>query len=111
MWIDTDFGLTEGDVGFVVRNVYPYRDRKDVCFMQASPARTNMSNDPRAEGWCGSTNNVSRYAEGVGRVIRVTKRGDRALVQRLRGSEARDAYMAMGHPDLADEDPMVRKDG
>lgn len=79
-WIGPDDKLELGQTGFLILhcpeqggNRYELRDQ---------PARTNNTHKARLTGWCGSYNNVSTHAEGLGKVIRMARNG-RALVETI----------------------------
>jgi hypothetical protein len=95
-WID-GYELSVGDIGFLVE-VCP-EQRADYCVLQDRPAYTNQSHEPRLYGWCGTTNNVARFGQGVARVIRCAKNG-RACVQALEGAELTAALEELGFPEL-----------
>ena len=99
-WIDGE-DLSLGDVGFLVETCP--QGRADYCGLYSRPCHTNQSHEPRLHGWCGETNNVSRNALGLARVVRVAGNG-RVQVVPVRGDEAR-AYLCdvAGYPELADD--------
>jgi hypothetical protein len=100
MWIDSDtYGMQVGQVGFLVKTERHERGMPTRRHLQSRPAHTNMSNEPRLTGWCGTTNNVATFAEGLARVVRIAQNG-RALVERVKPTRA--VLKSLGYPDLAD---------
>lgn len=100
MWIDADaYETTVGATGYLVETLNTNTGRTTWA-LRDRPLRTNQSLQPRLHGWCGETDNRSRYARGMVRVVRVTLR-DRALVTKLDGAELAAALEADGYPDLA----------
>ena len=97
-WIGPDESLNLGDKGFLIEfsNSVRHTERWE---LRDTPAHTNQSNQPRLEGWCGSTNDLSTSAHGMGKVIRVAKNG-RCLIQTLEGDELAAALEELGYPDL-----------
>jgi hypothetical protein len=99
MWIDADhYDTHPGDVRFLVE-VFNTSTGGTRWSLQDRPLRTNRSLQPRLTGWCGETNNRSRTAHGLVRVVRVTP-NDRALVTRLRGAALDAALEEVGYPGL-----------
>lgn len=98
-WIGPDENLKLSDVGFLVhfKNQLKRYERYD---LRDTPAHTNESHKPRLHGWCGSYNDLSTYAKGMGKVIRVAKNG-RCLIQPLEGDELQAALEELGYPDLS----------
>ncbi len=101
LWIEGE-GLEVGDVGYLVEvHRQNYRAPTTTTHHLADrPPYTNQSHEPRLHGWCGETNNVSRYGCGMARVQRVTANG-RAFVVELTGAELLEALEATGFPELA----------
>lgn len=97
MWID-NYNLSVGDVGFLIE-VSP-QGRECRIDIRTEPGRTNMSNSRRLYGWLGETNNISKNAQGVGKVVRVSNSGERALVRSLSDKELAAALEDLGHPDM-----------
>jgi len=60
------------------------------CNLYDTPARTNVSHEERLYGWLGSTNNVSRTADGMVDVYRDAKGALRA--RRVSEDDARAAF-------------------
>lgn len=69
-------------------------------YLSDTPAHTNQSREPRLEGWCGTTNNVAKFARGVVRVERV-RSNERADVTSLEGEELEQALLELGYSELA----------
>ncbi len=101
LWID-GYCNNVGDVGFlaevtdldhgVVRRSFDDR-----------PLHTNLSHEPRLYGWCGTTNNQRRVADGLARVVRIAKNGRVCLSRIEAGStEERDVLEQLGYPELSD---------
>jgi len=91
------------NVGFLIESSHDFKSGSR-WHLSDRAARANMSGEERSSGWCGTTDNVALYAHGVGRIVRTANNG-RVLLKQLTGEEARAAYLDLGHPDLADEDP------
>jgi hypothetical protein len=102
-WIDADFDTRTGDVRFAIETLNTSTG-KTSWSLSDTPLRTNQSHEPRLHGWCGETNNRSRYARGL---VRVTKTTDphndhpRARVQLIRGEALSEALETLGYPELA----------
>lgn len=95
-WIDLnqyspDDPSRVGEVGFLIRSVHNGVER---FHLQAKPGYTNRSFEPKVTGWLGETDNVSRFACGVRRIVRVGKRGDRIQVAQVT-PDVRDALCAV----------------
>lgn len=97
-WIGAEY-VTVGEIGFLVRRVGENLQQADSYMLQDSPAMTNISREPRLVGWCGETNNVSIYAEGLARVVRVTA-NKRALIVAVPPAEVAAALDQLGWPEL-----------
>lgn len=97
VWIDA---CDVSDIGFLVSNTRqgsePYVTLRDY------PARTNQSRQPRLEGWCGTTNDVSCHAKGLARFVRYNSSRTRVLVQLIAPESvaAREYLEAEGYPEL-----------
>ena len=102
LWIDSYDALEVGEIGFLVR----VQDQNHGCAehyrLQDRAQCTNQSLEPRLRAWCGTTNNVAIYAEGLARVVRVTK-NDRAMLVKIPQSEEAAALEALGYPELAED--------
>ena len=118
-WIDGE-GLSVGDIGFLVEThntnyqnttSYGLYQRPSYGLYQR-PCQTNQSHEPRLTGWCGETNNVSRHAQGLARVVKAAANGRVAIVA-VTGQEGSDwlANVA-GYPELIpDEWPVSGEEG
>ena len=89
-----------GDVGFVAE-WDDTNSRTEGHDFERGPFRKNLSHEPILVGWCGSTNNVSTTALGVGVVTRITNSGDRMRIKMLHGDDLTEALDNLGWPDLA----------
>lgn len=99
LWIGPDETLRVGDVGFMVRHANAMKGWVRIE-IRDTPAHTNQSHQPRLSGWCGTTNDVATYADGMARVERVAKNG-RALVRRLESDDLAAALEELGYPELS----------
>lgn len=97
-WIGPDESLKLGDKGFLIEFSNEVRDTER-WELRDTPAHTNQSHQPRLKGWCGSYNDTSTQAHGMGKVIRVAKNG-RCLIETLAGDELAVALEELGYPDL-----------
>lgn len=88
MWIDNNnYGnFYVGSIGFLVRSLHT-NNGMETCRLNARPLRTNISGEARLSGWCGETNNISRYAEGVWKITRQNKSGTRLLISKVTGKD------------------------
>lgn len=101
MWI-YDGHTPEGEINFLVRCVYNNDGGAERYALRSTPLVTNQSYEARLNGWCGETNNVSAFAEGLARVTKRSANGRRALVSRVtRPSEIRAFLTSEGYPELA----------
>lgn len=100
-WIGPNDSLQVGDIGFLIERSHA-RHRTEVMELCDLPAHTNGSNKPRLYGWCGSYNDLSTYARGMGRVERLAKNG-RAYVRLLEDEEIPPALEDLGYPELAEQ--------
>lgn len=98
-WIDISDNETTaiGTIGYLVGTTSAGRE---TFSLRERPLRTNQSNEPRLYGWCGETNNKSRAAYGVWKIVRVNKAGDRAQIVMLHAAELTAWLEADGHPGL-----------
>ena len=96
MWIDAD--TTVGTIGYLVEILNTSTGHSHFSIYER-PLRTNQSLQPRLHGWCGETDNRSRYARGMVRVTRTTAR-DRARVVQIRGADLAAALENDGYPGL-----------
>jgi hypothetical protein len=102
-WIDSNGVDRVGTVGWLVESFDNRHGGRARSALREEPLRTNQSLTPRLFGWCGETDNVSRHARGMAKVVRTTKAGDRALVVVLTGDELQKALEERGYPELAGE--------
>lgn len=94
-WMD---GMgSPGQVGFIVRHAK--EGGSEWRSLDERPAHTNQSHEPRLEGWCGTTNNVAVYADGVG-VIDEYRDNGRIKVRQLGGEALAAALEKLGYPEL-----------
>jgi hypothetical protein len=98
MWIDNDNDMPADAIGFLIE-LTP-QGRAERMTLRVRPGRTNQSQHARLYGWLGSTNNVSAHARGVARVIKLNAAGDRAMVEKLDGTDLADALETLGYPGL-----------
>lgn len=101
MWIDNNnyHNLYVGCVGFLVRSLHA-NNGAETYHLNARPLRTNVSGEARLRGWCGETNNISRYAEGVWRISRENKSGTRLLISKVTGKDLERFLQEEGYSDL-----------
>ncbi len=102
-WIDGET-LSVGDIGFLVETT-SYKNGSVTRFgLYDRPCHTNQSHEPQLVGWCGETNNVSRTAVGLAKVVKVAKNG-RAQVVPVTGAEGA-AWLRdeAGYPDLVPDE-------
>jgi len=103
LWMD-NMEYEVGQIGFLVLRS---GDRWSNIKLYSRPAHTNQSHEPRLYGWCGSTNNISVDARGLGRVVRIAQATERAMVLYL--DQPEDAGIVIpwlaenGYPDLAED--------
>lgn len=95
-WIDGNGFDVVGQAGFLTEHV---ANGRAWFTLDERPAHTNMSREPRLHGWCGETNNVSLFARGMARVVRVAKNG-RVQVRAISGSELETELDRAGFPDI-----------
>ena len=98
-WIDSTGEVDVGGVGFLTEAHAAGSEARTT--LSTRVGRRNRSGAPILKGWMGETNNVSRYARGVARVIALNAAGDRAKVATLDGAELASALEELGYPDLA----------
>jgi hypothetical protein len=97
-WIDcNDYDTKIGTIGYLVET---HHERSVSLSLRDRPLRTNQSHVPRLAGWCGETDNRSRYARGVWRVERTNAAGDRAKIVPIVGAELAAFLEADGYPEL-----------
>jgi hypothetical protein len=101
-WIDCYYTTKSGDIGYLVETLDTSSGRTSWS-VRDRPLRTNRSHEPRLTGWCGETDNRSRYARGVVKVTRVNAAQDRAQISSLSGPELAEFLENDGHPELIPE--------
>lgn len=95
-WIDgQEF---DGDKGFLVE-FYNSIAGSWRYVLRSKPAYTNLSNEPRLHGWCGSYMNLSTTGCGAWKVVRIAKSG-RILIEEMKGEELAEFLEEMGYPEL-----------
>jgi hypothetical protein len=101
-WIDGE-GLSVGDIGFLVETHNVDHDATSYGLYQR-PCHTNQSHEPRLTGWCGATNNTSRHATGLARVVKVALNG-RVQIVPVTGAEGA-AWLSdvAGYPELVPDE-------
>jgi hypothetical protein len=98
-WIGPDETLSLGDVGFLICFTSDNNGHSERWELRDTPAHTNQSNMPKLEGWCGSYNNRSTDAHGMGKVIRIAK-NSRCLIEEIFDEELAAALELLGYPKL-----------
>ena len=98
IWIGPDDSLTVGQTGFLIENRHTI-DGWTHHRLRDTPAGVVSTRQPVLDGPCGTFNNVSTFAQGVARVVRVAKNA-RALVTALAGAELAAALDELGYPEL-----------
>lgn len=99
-WIDCDFASTRvGDIRYLVETLNTSNGRTSWSLYER-PCRTNQSHRPVLDGWCGETDNRSRYARGVVRVSTVNANMDRCRITALNGAELTEFLTRDGFPEL-----------
>jgi hypothetical protein len=102
MWIDLqDPFFKVGSVGYLVRTVNTSTGTESYS-LRERPLRTNQSNVPRLTGWCGETDNRSRYAEGCYRIARFNIAHERAQIIAVTGLALESFLADDGYPHLAE---------
>ena len=95
--------LQLGDMGFLVSRAP--QGQATIYNLYDRPAHTNQSHEPTLHGWCGTTNNCSINAHGIGRVTRTTKNG-RAQIETVTDPAEIAAFLdEAGYPELAEQTP------
>jgi len=100
-WIGPDEHLSLGDVGFLIKFESNRNGGSERWELRETPAQTNQSNAPRLTGWCGTFNDLSTNAHGMGKVIRVAK-NHRCLIKELENVELEASLELLGYPELFD---------
>lgn len=98
-WIDCEYGTEIGTIGYLVETTNNNTGHT-TWSLRERPLRTNQSNEARLSGWCGETDNRSRFAHGVARVAKVSATTMRAQVKKLDGADLAAHLYRDGHPDL-----------
>lgn len=101
-WIDAMYGSEMsrvGAVGYLVHALNTSNGRETLS-LRERPLRTNGSGKARLRGWCGETDNISKTAQGVWRVVRMNKACDRCQVVELTGADLAEFLATDGHPEL-----------
>jgi hypothetical protein len=100
IWIDefSSYSSATGDIGFLIRT--SDENHGNACRYRLSdhPAHTNQSREPKLNGWCGTTNNVSTTACGLARVSRIAKNGRVCLVDVTEPEKVTAALEELGYP-------------
>ena len=98
-WIDEQPHTLAGETYFLCHSVSGGGTSR--WFLDLSPGRTNISNEPKLKGWLGTTNNVSRYAYGLAKVEKFAKNGRTCISVVAWDSPAGQATLeALGYPGL-----------
>lgn len=101
-WIDVGYGDAKravGDIGYLVETCNSNTGREYLA-LRERPLRTNRSGVPHLRGWCGETDNQSRTAKGVAKIVRVNKAQDRAQIVAVTGDDLVAFLEADGYPEL-----------
>ena len=104
-WVDCNYSESEefwtgvGTTGYLVRTVNENCDGTRWS-LRDRPLRTNRSNEPILNGWGGSTNNISKYAYGVAKVVAINLARDRCRIQMVTGKDLAEFVEKDGYPDL-----------
>jgi len=96
-WIGPDETLKVGDFGFLIVKDDNFGGER--WSLSDTPAHTNMSHEPRLNGWCGTYNDIATFARGMAKVVKIARNG-RAQVVRLGGVELVEALEELGYPEL-----------
>jgi hypothetical protein len=83
----------EGSIGYLVGAVCEGEER---FVLLANPPRTNISREPRLNGWLGETNDRSRTAYGLRKVVAVDEKRERVRL----GAVTVDELRAFLEPEL-----------
>lgn len=96
MWIGPDLTLEVGQTGFLIEQSHATQgwNRR---ILHCLPAYTNVSHQPKLNGWCGTWNDVATYGRGVWVVERIARNG-RAFIRELTGEDLRAALEDLGYP-------------
>lgn len=101
-WIDIDYTASVGTIGYLVETCNTSTGHTTFSLWEG-PCRTNGSHKPMLTGWCGETDNRSRDARGVAKIVKVNKRGDRGQIVKLDGVALATFLADDGHPELMPE--------
>jgi hypothetical protein len=104
IWAGPDDSVGHDDVRFVALIEHEIDGGGGHYQLSDHPFCGNQSHAPRLRGWCGSTNNVSTMALGMGQVMEILKNG-RVRVELLEGEREIDALGRMGYPELGGASP------
>ncbi len=102
LWIDDegtmdDFGhIDNGELAFLVER-FNENTGRTTYYLSRRPPHTNRSNEPRLNGWCGTTNNIAKYGRGLAKIVRRAKNGRAMLVPVAPTAEALEE---LGYPEL-----------
>jgi hypothetical protein len=96
-WIDGE-DLSVGDIGFLVSAQRQGSAPRYGLYQR--PCHTNISHAPKLTGWCGSTNDVSRFACGLARVVRSAGNGRVQVVEVDDAEGAAWLRDVAGYPEL-----------
>ncbi len=103
-WIDYGFGDGNvGTIGYLVRTLDTGSGRESYA-LHDRPLRTNMSHEPRLFGWCGTTNNRSKTACGLVKIVALNGANDRAQIESVTGDEGKAFLERDGYPELSAEE-------
>ena len=98
-WIDEQPHTLEGEIYFLCRKSPEGQAAR--WYLDPSPARTNISHEPKLRGWCGTTNHTALYAHGLARVEKFAKNGRCCIsVVAWDSPEGQAALEALGYPSL-----------
>lgn len=92
-----DVETSLGEAGFLVE-VCP-QGKASRWLLRTRPQVTNDSQEPRLVGWCGETDNVSRFARGLARATVFTPNG-RARIYPVVGEDCKTALELLAYPEL-----------
>lgn len=100
MWIDF-YGFAS-DIGrhYYLARTLDTSTGRERWSLRERPCRTNRSGDATLGGWCGETNNLSLYALGVCKIVRLNEAGDRAMVAKVTGAHLGAFLERDGYPGL-----------
>lgn len=98
-WIGPSAEYEVGQIGFLIEFSNPLKHSEN-WVLRDTPAYTDQSHEPKLHGWCGSYNDTSTNAHGMGKVVKVARNG-RAQIVMLTGEELSAALEELGYPELA----------